>query len=250
VTTNVICWGRKLLTTDSRWSFQPDDDHLCFVDDTDFEKMADRHLGTIICAGDGILIEAWRAWFMKPVLNHAARPPIQRTDPDGVDQTITISLVLKQDCQILFSKGWYFDFEDQAKFSGSGAVAAHACYSVNRCAKTAVTTAGRHDPMTGGQTMFVELDTGRTNLRQQPVGLQHVHDQFLQRGKIMYLRTRKVEPYQHPDPHGIAQALSAGTLSMSAPTGRAIDPWTADEEQALNAALLKLSALEAEAAQR
>jgi hypothetical protein len=32
MTTNVICKRRKLLATDSRWSFMWGEDHLCFVD--------------------------------------------------------------------------------------------------------------------------------------------------------------------------------------------------------------------------
>ena len=120
MTTNAIDFHKKTLSSDSRWSITMGDE-LYFVDDTGFDKIADRHVGTIICAGDGKLIEQWRDWFTAPVLNMANKPPYDRKDQFGQDFAIVISLAYKTEGYPVLSQGWYLLHGADAKFCGSGA---------------------------------------------------------------------------------------------------------------------------------
>lgn len=248
MTTNVIDKSKKILTTDSRWSIQLENECIAFVDNTGFDKMADRHQGTIICAGDAELIDQWRDWFLSPRINTAALPATERLQ-NGEVRAITISLVLKPDGQILFSNGWYYDFEDHAKFSGSGAVYAKDCYSVNRCGYRAVATAAAQDPMTGGETKFVEIETFRTNLTARKTTLKDVEEQLQSRGMFMDLKTRKIEPLNgNPGGDAVAKGLRSGSFSLSAPTGQPHRAWTDREKQDLRTAMDRLAELEEAAA--
>jgi len=109
-----------MLATDSRWSVYLGSEKLFyFVDDTGFDKMAARHFGAIICAGDALLIQDWRDWFLTPILNLNKLPAVERVNPNGDTESIVISLVYRQETKVAYSFGWYLDHGDEAKFSAS-----------------------------------------------------------------------------------------------------------------------------------
>lgn len=245
MTTNVIDRRKYVVASDSRWSiFNEAQGYVVYVDDTGFDKIADRHFGSLICAGDARLIEAWKAWFRAPILDVANLPATERYEPNGAVASIVVSLVTKPDGRLVYSFGWYLDHEDEAKFSGSGAVAARDCYVLNHCGKTAVESAGLVDPMTGGETKFVEVQTMRHNLHSQVVSLKEVEEQLLNRGHVMDLNTKKVVPLAQWNQQSVAQGLEAGSLSLSAPTGQPHRAWTEVEKNELRKALQNLADFE------
>jgi hypothetical protein len=246
VTTNVIDKQRRLLASDSRWSCQCDPDHIAYVDDTGFDKMADRTLGSLICAGSALLIEAWREWFLQPKLDLDNKPRVYTLRDDGaVDQFITVSLLLKPECQSLFSFGQYIEFEDIAKFGGTGAQYARDCYSMNRCGLQAVATATGSDPMTGGEIKYVDFANFKNNLSTTKVSAQDAFNQLQSRGMKMNVKTGKIEPLNPKAEPGHAMSAEA----LSAPTGQAPRKWSEREIEDFHNALKRLADLE-EAANR
>jgi hypothetical protein len=246
MTTNAISRQSRLLATDSRWSLlEKRTGKLYFVDDTGFDKMADRRMGSIICAGDAQLIQQWREWFLTPVLNRHMQPPVERTGPRGQNHSINISVIYKPDAKVAFSFGWYLDFEDEAKFSGTGASYAKESYSLRRCCKTSVENAAKRDPMTGGEVKYVDMLNDRNNLSRQRMTVANVHEQLNSRGYVMDMNTGKVT-HASSDPalSTVAQGLKAGLLNLSAPTAHPELEWTDTEKANLARALEGLADLE------
>lgn len=243
MTTNVIDRRKLLLTTDSRWSAKLDDDTLVYVDDTGFDKMVERYSSAIICAGDGLLIEGWRNWFNRPLINWADLPPVDRFDQNGDSHTIVISVVVKPSGEILFSNGWYFVMGDHASFSGSGWEPARNCFAVNYCALTAVGSAGRVDPATGGETKFINVAARQSNLSKGAVTLSDVETLLHQRGMKMDLKTNTVTRF-NPKADGSHDRISAEKINLSAPTGQPSRPWSEEEKQGLRAAMQRLAEIE------
>lgn len=246
MTTNAIDRRKKVVASDSRWSVEHGEDHLVFVDDTGFDKIADRAFACIVCAGDGVLIEEWKAWFRRPSIAAHSLPRTERTDKNGQMVSITISLIEKPSCKVLFSSGWYLDFEDEAKFSGSGAVHARDCYFRNRCGKTSIGSAAQKDHATGGETKFVETETFKHNLHSGNVTLSEATHLLLTRGLVVNTKTGKVitlKEYQSGG-GGVVDAIVAGEVSLSAPTGQAHRQWSESEKDELRRAMERVAELE------
>ena len=248
MTTNAIDRRSRVIASDSRWSIELQG-QLYFVDNTGFDKIADRAMGSIICAGDAKLIEIWRDWFHTPVLNMAATPAFERKGPDGKDYSIVISLVYKTGDYNILSQGWYLLHGDDAKFCGSGAEHALACYASNKCGRTSVVSAASKDPMTGGETKFVELETSRNNLSTNRVSLADATHQLQTKGNVMDMKSGKITPIAPQAAGSLDEALRAGNVSLSAPTGQPTRLWTDPEKENLLAALARLNEME-EAANR
>lgn len=249
MTTNAIDLRKRIISSDSRWSIEHGE-KLYFIDDTGFDKIADRHQGSIICAGDGILIEQWRNWFTTPILNMAARPPYDRKDPDGKDRAIVVSLVFKGESRRMLSQGWYLLHGQDAKFCGSGAEYALECYSKNRCGRTSIGSAARQDPCTGGETKYVELDTFKHNLSAVTATLADALHMLQTKGNVMDLNTRNVTAISGRVPSELVAAISSGQVTLSAPTGQRIRLWTEAEKCNMDAALQELADMETAASQR
>jgi len=245
MTTNAIDQRGKMIASDSRWSISAGN-LVFYVDDTGFDKIADRAEGSLICAGDAGLIQRWRDWFMLPVPMAIMRPPTEDT-VNGQPVRIAITVLQKPDASALFSKGEYLMYEDFAFFSGSGAQYARDCFSANGCSKRAVASAGQEDPLTGGETKFVELATNANNLSAQTATAQEAYAQLLQRGSVMDTATKKVVPIQDAATANASavRAVQGGQLPLSAPSGKPIAPWSEKERKDLDAALAKLFAKQA-----
>lgn len=247
MTTNVICRTQKILASDSRWSTDPLADYpdcIAFVDDTGFDKLAVSKLYALVFAGDGELIARWKSWFLAPTLNFFNAPPVHRLIPDTNKlHSIVISLVKNSTAEVVFSSGNFMAHRENARFAGSGAQFARDCYAVNSCAKKAVMTAGGSDPATGGETKFVELDTGKNNLSVMQTTLFDMKNALEQRGYIMEIGTKKVTPINEwqPNAGGARQAIANAVASVSAPTGLPTRCWTDQEQSELMRALQQVA---------
>lgn len=242
MTTNAIDRRKRILASDSRWSYRDKQRNLLFfVDNTGFDKISDRGIGAIICAGYGPLIEAWKNWFLAPIMNTAAMPATEMM-VDGELMDVTISLWVKPNCTPLYIYGSFVLHGEDALFTGSGMRHAYECYTKNRCGKQAVLTAGLHDPATGGETKYVEFDTGRNNLTLLPTSLSETQRQLDQRGMVMDMQTEKVVPIQDFNAKGTE--LFSG-MTLSAPTGQPARAWSEGEREELRKAFEKLAEMEA-----
>jgi hypothetical protein len=238
VTTNVIDRRGLKVASDSRWSVWLYG-QLVYVDDTGFEKIADRPRATMICAGNALLIQAWKEWFKSPT---EELPPTEIDTVNGPD-TIVLTVLQKPEFNNLFTNGWYDVFEDAAKFCGTGAEFAKDCYSVNGCSIQCVSTAGQHDPQTGGITKYVEFDSLQSNLPMKTASALEAFEQLKSRGMVLDMKTNTVTPI-NSSPEAIRNALSAGVSSMSAPSGQPVRPWTEQEKRDVKKAMETVLRLE------
>lgn len=235
MTTNVICHQKKLLTSDSRWSVDLDGypNQLLFVDDTGFDKLAISTAHALVFAGDSLLIGQWKKWFTAPKLDFSTVPPFTRVESrDNQLKSIVASLVKKPSCEVMFTSGKFEAHGESARFSGSGALFAKDCYARNGCGRVAITSASQNDPATGGETKFVELISGSSNLSM----VQATHDEMInainQRGFVMDTKTKNVTAISDwVASNGNAQAAVANAIgSISAPTGSPTREWSSQEQ--------------------
>lgn len=243
MTTNAIDRRKVIIASDSRWSLV-ENDHLIYVDDTGFEKIATRPFSAMICAGDGVLIEAWRNWYLARQLLVANLPPTERPFQDG-QVSIDVTLVA-EDGQILFIKGVYITLDEHALFAGSGAAPAYECFEVNRSATLSVESASKVDPQTGGAIKFVDLQLRKHNLSQPGRTLKDANQELLARGMAMDLTTKKVIPMRDYLATATQQKgnFQAGDSGLSAPTGKNCRPWTSADKERLKQAVESLIELE------
>lgn len=245
MTTNVLDRRNKIVASDSRWSSHPPafPDLMVYVDDTGFDKIVDRPSAVMMCAGSMNLIALWKSWF---AAGTGPMPPSELLD-GTVRHEICVAVVRKRDFGLRFSAGTYENFEDAAEFCGTGAIFAKDCYSVNGCAMTAVTTASRHDPMTGGEVKFVDTKVPfKSNVLNPSTTVEQVEAQLATKGFVMEKSSGNV--FSIATGHLVhQQALSAAIASgLSAPTGQKLRSWTEREREDLQKVMNEI--LEDEAA--
>lgn len=242
MTTNVLDFKTKRLTSDSRWSLIIQH-YLCYIDDSGFDKIADRPGASMICAGDAKLIDLWKQWF-RTGDSEADLPETVRTDSNGKLHAVCISLVEKPLFTVNSMAGSYHALGDLASFCGSGGTAALACYATNGCSTRCVETASKHDLQTGGSVKFVDFVTSQNNLGPSDTTYADLEQSLFKRGKIMNLIDGVTVPVQPIDEGVLRQALSAGTVSLTAPTGQAPRAWTDEEKNAAREAMRRIIARE------
>ena len=247
MTTNAIDRLNRLVASDSRWSMAIDGNRIAYVDDTGFDKLANRQFHTMAFAGDGILIERWKNWFLAEELDFDNLPPFQRLEVNTL-VTLYFSLVQKPDCNVIFNSGWWIHHGEHASFAGSGAAHAYDCYVLNGCGKKSITSAAVNDPATGGEIKFVELTTGVHNLSSDQSTLSNAIQQLNQRGFVMDTNTKVVTPIRDLQTATVEalSALQSGERSLSAPTGLPMRVWSDAQKDVFMKALKDVARQEAE----
>jgi len=232
MTTNAIDRQQLVIASDSRWSYIQNG-YVIYVDDVDFDKIAWRASGAMICAGNGMLIEAWKDWFLSPMpSNHA--PATETVTPLGEPDSIMVTVFQAGTGDVLFSYGWYLPFDDVAYFAGTGAEYAHRCFAENRCAETSVRSAGLSDPRTGGETKLLNLVDGTNNLGTGLKRLNQIDFDFEKKGMAMNIETKNVISFaEYAAGQDQANVAKPNAANLSAPTGQAMKPWTEDNKRRL-----------------
>lgn len=243
MTTNAIDRKQLVIASDSRWSYV-ENGHLIYVDDVDFDKIAWRQGGAMICAGSGVLINAWRDWYLAPMPSPTP-PPTEYLKPDGETDSLMVTVFAAGTGDVLFSRGWYLPLDDVAYFAGSGAEFAHRCFSEKRCAKTSVVTAAKDDHCTGGETKYVHLADGTHNLSNVQKSLHDIDSDLMTKGKAMDLTTKNVISFaEYAAAPGQANAVKPNASNLSAPTGQKISRWTEEDKQRLVDVVRNMAAAE------
>jgi len=239
MTTNVLDRRNARIASDSRWSVDSVN-FVYFVDDTGFDKIAERSSAVMICAGNSGLIDQWKTWFCSPNPSYVA-PPSQLIDLMGtVVAEIAVTILTKPGFQVEFSRGSYEHFEDHAYFCGTGGVPARDCYSVNGCSFKCVETAKNHDPCTGGEVKYYELHSFNNNLSSPKATLDQMLHQLVDRGFAMNKSTREITPMDPLTQEEFRKQLANGTLSVSAPTGSPLRAWTERERHDVQEAMRRI----------
>lgn len=217
---------------------------LIYVDDSGFDKIADRRRAVLVCAGDAKLIELWKDWFTQPSPSNEL-PPTDRIELDGSFHDLCVTIVLKPTFEIFFSNGNYEKHEEDAWFTGTGGSYAKDCYAVNGCSIKCVQTASSFDPKTGGETKYVNFSDGASNLHGPSVSYKELEELFKQRGIVMNLTTKETRPINGSTASELAHALTSEKVSISAPTGRPPRAWTMEEKIDVSTAMRRIVELEA-----
>ena len=239
MTTNVMDKRNNRVTSDTRWSFQVGDD-IFYVDDTGFNKIVHDASAVMICAGNACLIAEWKSWFLSPFT--LPLPPTKRVISD---QTILVSLIVKEGYRTLFSSGWTQEHQDAARFSGSGSEVAKDCYSVNGCSTKCVETAATQDSFTGGDVQYVEFSHDSTNVINDTLTPEEMFAQFAPRGFVMNEKTKNVVPIRDVPPSFFAKAMSGALELVSAPTDQPSRDWTEREKHDVQVAMDEIRQLRA-----
>jgi hypothetical protein len=245
MTTNAIDQRKRIVASDSRWSFERDG-HLYFVDDTGFDKIVDRPRAAIICAGDAQLIADWKAWFTSRIPSQVL-PATERTDRSGAMAAICVSVIAKPTCQLMFRNGWYLSADEDAMFTGTGAQFAYQCYLLNKCGRLSIASAAKSDPQTGGETKYIELDTNKHNVSLLQKEMKDLDREMLTRGMVMNMTTKKVVTiHEHQAAHGSSAQAAIARFDLSAPTGHAPRAWSDAEKEKLSRVMAEITQLEEE----
>jgi hypothetical protein len=231
MTTTVFDGAARLVTSDSRWT-TPLDSAIAFVDDTGFDKIAVAKGNAFVFAGDSAQIANWKNWLHSIPTGSTGRPPAV------VGLAILIADIASANVSFEFGQSAL----PNARFGGSGAIHARACWSVNADARRAVETAKLVDPHTGGTIKFLDFTTGQGNFS-SAVAFDAIREAFLQRGMVMYMNSTKsivpVDVAAHQDPQVLAlrDKVAAGQISMSAPCHTMYNEWSDKDRERLDEVL-------------
>ncbi|MEO9655919.1 hypothetical protein [Marinomonas sp.] len=248
MTTTVYDVDGKVVTTDSRWSINLDGlglvNHVLFVDNTEFEKLANRQTVCVIFAGDLELISEWKAWLNQEDLG----VDIPRTEISQ-DRTVSLTLIHKKNNQVLFDCGLKYPLLDEhskrmlALFAGSGGINACHCWVENRCARTCIGTAATADPYTGGEIKFLNFVSDDNNLGSYCFDPKVVMEAILDRGKVMnVLQAGQIVDLKDFDKDGVIKsAVLNGALHATAPVGGDSQfKWTEERKSKLRSVLAEI----------
>ncbi|MGH8384023.1 MAG: hypothetical protein ACRESJ_00770 [Pseudomonas sp.] len=161
MTTTVCDIANKILTTDSRWSWETESAVL-YVDDVRFEKMIYMKDTVYQFAGNSRVIQEWKDFVAADPKSAAERPTLDGISLMMYDVNANAVLLAHNCC--------CGNDEDQRTisiFSGTGMVHALPAWAVHRCAYKALEHAVSMDPFSGGTTKFFELNDCRHNLMEE-----------------------------------------------------------------------------------
>ncbi|MNF77477.1 hypothetical protein D3C84_596250 [compost metagenome] len=163
MTTTVYDKTKKLLTSDSRWSYN-EDFGVLYVDDIGFDKI-EKAIGqhaegyVFLFAGNSGVIQLWKTF-----IRSSPKPGA----PIPTCHGIAILAVHAETGEVVLDYGPGIRLPNAAqptiRFAGTGSVHAAQCWHSNGCARKAVDSAKDLDPFSGGEVKFFELASGNHNL--------------------------------------------------------------------------------------
>ena len=233
MTTNVFDGHAGLMASDSRWSNSDLGYAVLYVDDAEFEKIVRTEKLAFMFAGDAGKIKEWKEWAVDPAAMIRTMP-----DPDGVAMCmvdiktgeIRREFDCDPDCMV-----------EKARFAGTGAKHAYKCWTDNRDAKKAVSTAIGADRYSGGQVKFLELSTGENNLSKKD-RYESIVELFKSKGKYMFIQPQgKLGEELDVDTgdeavKALAHKVASGEARLEAPTSsRRV--WSPEEKEELKRVL-------------
>lgn len=256
VTTTVYDIDGRQVSSDTRWSanlvLSDGKKYVAYVDDCEFEKIADLTNSVLVLAGNGVLIAQWKKWW------YTSRDPktLPPTDING-QNVISLLIIDKLKDEIIFDAGnkkAMFCYETErviSVFSGSGDIHAASCWDLNRCAKKAIETASNADIYTSNIVRFVDFNSGETNLEHTEFNYQCIVDAIMERGFVVNISTSPaanevgVPLSQDKVSKEIKEMLASGKAVASAPVpGIGKFQWNQEQKDKLAKAIERVNELE------
>lgn len=251
MTTTIYDRFNRLVLTDTRWSVGPvkigDVIYLIFVDDCDFEKIANRENAVMILAGNGQLIADWKKWWFES-LDPEDMPETEVDGKNGISLIIIdkVNNEVIHDCGMKIAYKCINTSDLKAAFTGSGGKAAAENWTVTQCSRTALTAAATIDPFTSDIHKYVDFNSGKTNVKDPIYDYTSIIESIIQGGYIMTLNEKDiVKLSESPLAETIKLALASGDLAASAPSPSVSDTeWTPEKKESLRAAIREVRKLE------
>lgn len=256
MTTTVYDIGGRQVSCDTRWSatltLSDGKRYIAYVDDCDFEKIADLNNSVLVLAGNGKLIAEWKKWWFTS-RDTSAFPP---TDIFG-QNVISLLIIDKVKDEILFDAGnkkaMYCQQTDKilSVFSGSGDIHAASCWDKNRCAKKAVDSASNADIYTSNIVRFVDFNSGEANIKFQEYSYESIIHAIKERGYVVDISTKPaanevgIPLSQDKISQEIKEMLASGRAVASAPVpGIGTFKWDDKQKRKLANAIERVNELE------
>lgn len=237
MTTNVYDLAAGLIASDSRWSYRITDGFnattaVVYSDDTGFEKIEDDGIYAFVFAGNSKLIDDWKQWIRSPQKTVLPHP--------GVIDDFAICMIDLATKAVRFEHGQKIGDSDY-RFAGTGAFPAYTCWSKNKDAKLAVTSAQSDDVFSGGDVKFFEVNDHTHNLNKGGL-FSAINSAILNKGMVMYLSAAKPVTIQEAasnDPRikELVNKIAGGNVSAEAPSGLDKIVWTQGDIKRLDDAL-------------
>ena len=251
MTTTIYDVEAKLVCSDSRWStFIAQEDgstSILYIDNTNFDKVANIETAVLLLAGDAELIAQWKRWWHEDAQNKVPHPELNL----GPDRNIVLTIISKPTNQILFDAGpklTYYCYDEErnlAVFAGSGSKFAADHWGPVRCAIRSVEEAAENDPCTGGNVKFVEFDSNINNLSEPCYDKDEILKNIMDKGMIMEINTLQngqnkiaIPLADHPNKDMIKNMVATGQVHAGAPTGNSTPyEWTSERKDKLQQAI-------------
>jgi len=241
MTTNVYDKTKFLLTSDSRWSI-PTEFGVIYVDDTGFDKIEVANGHAFIFAGNAAVIQQWKDY----IRGSKAGSPLARPAAKGISL-----LVAKLGCgTFVEAYGQDISLPHKSKpmvsFAGTGAHAAASCWLANKCGRRAIETAKARDYYSGGNVMYLELQSSNSNLRNDR-DADNLPEAFLEKGNVMYtpgLNSTVISldeaAKQDPRVEQWLKKIAEGSVEIQAPCDAMFNEPTEEEDARLDAAMASI----------
>ncbi|MFV7666891.1 hypothetical protein [Shewanella algae] len=191
MTTIIYDKYNKAVASDTRWSceaeFSDGRKYFFYVDDSDFEKIADRDTAVLILAGQGDLIAKWKDWWHNS-LDENNLPPIENAN--GMT-AVSLMIINKTTNEVIFDAGqkkllYCMQTNNlMSVFAGSGDLWAAHCWNTNRDYVSAVITASNNDLYTSPIVKFVDFGNGTKNVAKCCFQYNEISNAMLRRGYFM-----------------------------------------------------------------
>lgn len=239
MTTTVCDMGRRVLTTDCRWSWQTERAVL-YVDDVGFEKMIFTGDAVYQFAGDSGVMQQWKDFLATEPKSSEHRPTL-----DGISLVVydigTHEIVLAHQCLSIGDPP-----VRESIFSGSGIAHAYPAWHISRCAYQATEHAVAMDPFSGGPVKFFETNDHRHNLL-DVIRVNDINRALPLKGYVMTkpnIETKLGEPVpvseaaaNDPAIRAVVDEIAQGSILPSAPFMFMHSKTTPEQNASANAAL-------------
>lgn len=256
MTTTIYDTVSKQVASDTRWSskvtLSDGNDYFVYVDDSGFDKIADRENTVLVLAGNGPLIAKWKEWWYTSLDTNN----LPETDIDG-ENVVNLMIVDKSNNEILFDAGQkkalFCELSSVmlSVFAGSGDIHAASCWSLNRCVNTAIVSASMLDYSTSSVVRYVDFTNGNSNISKMDYNYSSIVNAIMDRGFIMNLSESTAANdvgtplNQHQIKDEINTLFTNGNAVASAPVpGMSTFKWSDKNKEKLVSAINKVKELE------
>ena len=256
MTTTIYDKVSKKVASDTRWSakvtLSDKNDYFVYVDDSGFDKIADRENAVLVLAGNGPLIAKWKEWWYTSLDTNN----LPQTDKDG-ENVVNLMIVDKTNNEILFDAGekkaLFCELSSimLSVFAGSGDIHAASCWYSNRCVNTAIESASKLDYYTSNVVRYVEFTNGNSNISEMDYNYSSIVNAIMERGFIMNLSESTAANdvgtplNQHQIKDEINTLFTTGSAVASAPVpGMSTFKWSDINKEKLVSAINKVKILE------